>query len=90
MYVPVDGIEYFRDEKVMLLCFYVFRSRACGQGLRSVAQLSLELFTGSVFSVSIGWYFLGILPPTNTEGKLGWYISVSKNWPSRNEPLLIK
>jgi hypothetical protein len=73
----------------MFLCFYVFRSRACGQGLRSVAQLSLELFTGLVFSVSIGWYFLGILP-TNTEGKLGWYISVSKNWPSRNEPLLIK
>jgi hypothetical protein len=52
----------------MFLCFYVFRSRACGQGLRSVAQLSLELFTGSVFSVSIGWYFLGILPTNNSVG----------------------
>ncbi len=29
--------------------------------------------------VGIGWYFLGILP-TDTEGKLGWYISVLKNW----------
>jgi hypothetical protein len=37
------------------------------------------LFTGSVFSVSIGQYFLGILP-TDTEGKLGPYISVSKIW----------
>jgi hypothetical protein len=36
----------------------------------------LELFTNLVFSVGIGWYFLGILP-TDTEGKLGWYISVS-------------
>jgi hypothetical protein len=35
----------------------------------------LELFTGLVFSVSIGRYFLGILP-TDTEGKLGRYISV--------------
>jgi hypothetical protein len=33
----------------------------------------LELFTNLVFSVGIGWYFLGILP-TETEGKLGWYI----------------
>ncbi len=35
----------------------------------------LELFTYLVFLVGMGWYFLGILP-TNTKGKLGWYISV--------------
>ena len=28
-------------------------------------------------SVGIGWYFLGILP-TDTKGKLGWYILVLK------------
>jgi hypothetical protein len=38
----------------------------------------LDLFTDPVFLVGIGWYFLGILP-TNTEGKLGWYILLSKN-----------
>jgi hypothetical protein len=36
----------------------------------------LEMFTDLVFSVGIGWYFLGILP-TNIKGKLGWYILVS-------------
>jgi hypothetical protein len=41
------------------------------------------LFSDLVFLVGIGWYFLGILP-TNTKGKLGWYISVSTNW---REPL---
>ncbi len=30
-------------------------------------------------SVGIGWYFMVFLP-TDTEGKLGWYILVSKNW----------
>jgi hypothetical protein len=29
----------------------------------------------TVFLVGIGWYFLSILP-TDTEGKLGWYVSV--------------
>jgi hypothetical protein len=41
------------------------------------------LLTDLVFLVGIGWYFFGILP-TNTKGKLGWYILVSKNW---REPL---
>jgi hypothetical protein len=35
----------------------------------------LELFTDLVFLVGIGWNFLGILP-TDTKGKLGWYILV--------------
>jgi hypothetical protein len=43
------------------------------------ASSALELITNLVFLVGIGWYFLGILP-TNTQGKLGWYILVSKNW----------
>ena len=43
---PVDGVEYFRDVKVMFfvflfLCFYVFRSRACG--------LSKALSKGTLF-----------------------------------------
>ncbi len=42
----------------------------CGGG---VSKYYLELITDLVFLVGIGWYFLGILP-TNTEGKLGWYI----------------
>jgi hypothetical protein len=46
-------------------------------------QYFVELFSDLVFLVGIGWYFLGILP-TDTEGKLGWYISVSKKW---QEPL---
>jgi len=37
------------------------------------------LYTDSVFSVGIRLVFLGILP-TDTEGKLGWYISVLKKW----------
>jgi hypothetical protein len=37
------------------------------------------LFTYSVFWDGISWYFLGILP-TDTKGKLCWYILVSKNW----------
>jgi hypothetical protein len=44
-----------------------------------VVVSKIELFTDSVFLVGIGWYFLGILP-TNTEGKLGWYILVLKKW----------
>jgi hypothetical protein len=35
----------------------------------------VELFCDLVFLVSIGWYFLGILP-TNTKEKFGWYILV--------------
>ena len=41
--------------------------------------LSLELYTDSVFLVGIQLVFLGILS-TDTEGKLGWYISVLKKW----------
>jgi hypothetical protein len=37
----------------------------------------IELFTDLVFLVGISWYFLSILP-TDTKGKLGWYILVSK------------
>ena len=32
--VPVDGVEYFCGQKGMFLCFYVFRSRARGHGVR--------------------------------------------------------
>ncbi len=32
----------------------------------------VDLFTDSVFSVGIGWYFAGILP-IDTEESLGWY-----------------
>jgi hypothetical protein len=39
----------------------------------------LELSTDSVFLVGIAWYFFGILP-TDTKGKLSWYISISKKW----------
>jgi hypothetical protein len=46
--------------------------------LRGSGASRVEMFTNLVFLISIGWYFLGILP-TNTKGKLGWYISASKN-----------
>jgi len=39
-----------------------------------------------VFSVGIGWYFLGIIP-TDTKGKLVWYQLVSNFW---REPLFPK
>ena len=43
----------------------------------------LELYTGLVFLVGIGWYFAIILP-TDTNGKLSWSISVLQIW---REPL---
>jgi hypothetical protein len=44
-----------------------------------LAAQILELITDLVFLVGIGWYFFGI-SPTNTKGKRGWYISVSKHF----------
>jgi hypothetical protein len=45
-------------------------------GMRTECGFTLvELFCDSVCSVSIGWYFLGILP-TDTEEKLGWHVLV--------------
>ncbi len=47
----------------------------------------LELSNDSVFLVGIGWYFLGIYQ-TNTKGKLGRYILISKIW--REPPFSLK
>jgi hypothetical protein len=55
--------------KASLLILPKFKPKMC---------FFVELLNDSVFLVGISWYFLGILP-TNTKGKLGWYISVSKN-----------
>jgi hypothetical protein len=46
-------------------------------------QKFVELHLDSVFRFGIGRYFPGILP-TDTKGKLGWYVAVSYIW---REPL---
>jgi hypothetical protein len=41
-FVPVDGVEYFLGifgQERYVLCFYVSRKQACGQGLNAVSLL---------------------------------------------------
>ena len=65
-----------------ILVWYIKKSATDGGGgviVGVTATIAIELYTDSVFSVGIRLVFLGILP-TDTEGKLGWYISVLKKW----------
>ena len=49
----------------------------------TVSRYGIELYIDSVFLVGIRLVFLGILP-TDTKGKLGWYILVLKKWREPN------